>query len=90
MLRHESARFGLDPPEMIAGLGELREDLESAITRGLFAPVDADFLLAAIIGVGLEIAERMMARERPDPEEAATFATALFLGGADALPPKVG
>src|ERR1700722_7910620 len=44
-----------DMPETIAGFEELRADLESAIARGLFAEVDADFLMAAIAGVSFEL-----------------------------------
>lgn len=87
-LRHaaDSTRVRMDTPEVVAGFEELREDLETAIARGLFPPVDADFLMAAIVGVAFEIAERMKNRGTPDPEAAAAFATALFLGGVRALP----
>jgi AcrR family transcriptional regulator len=65
---------------------ELREDLETAIARELFPPVDADYLMAAIVGVAFELAERMLRRQCGDPAEAAAFATALFLGGVRGLP----
>jgi AcrR family transcriptional regulator len=89
-LRHAAdiTRMRLDTPEMIAGFEELREDLESAMAKGLFPPVDADFLMAAFVGVAFEIAERMESHDRPDPQAAAAFATALFLGGVQALPLK--
>ena len=76
----------MDTPEIIAGFEELREDLETAIARGLFPPVDADYLMAAIVGVAFELAERMLRRQCGDPAEAAAFATALFLGGVRGLP----
>src|SRR5579862_1654653 len=39
--RHtEAMRVRMDTPEMIAGFEELREDLEAAIAKGLFPPVD--------------------------------------------------
>ena len=87
-MRHaaDATRVRMDTPEVIAGFEELREDLETAIARGLFPPVDADFLMAAIVGVAFEIAERMENRETSDPEAATAFATALFLGGVRALP----
>ena len=53
---------------------------------GLFPPIDADYLMAAIVGVAFEMAERMLRRENGDTDEAARFATALFLGGVRALP----
>jgi AcrR family transcriptional regulator len=82
----DTLRVRMDTPEIIAGFGELRDDLETAISKGLFPPVDADYLMAAIVGVAFEIAERMLRREDPDPAQAAVFATALFMGGVHALP----
>ena len=87
-MRHaaDATRVRMDTPEVIAGFEELREDLETAIARGFFPPVDSDFLMASIVGVAFEIAERMESRDVPDPAAAAAFATALFLGGVRALP----
>jgi AcrR family transcriptional regulator len=89
-IRHsaDTTRMRLDTPEVIAGFEELREDLENAIARGLFPPVDADFLMASIVGVAFEITERLVRRETPDAAAAAAadFATALFMGGIRALP----
>ena len=87
-IRHtaDTTRVRVDTPEVIAGFEELREDIEKAIQEGLFPPVDADFLMASIVGVAFEMAERMVNRETPDPVAAAQFATALFVGGIRALP----
>jgi AcrR family transcriptional regulator len=87
-IRHsaDTTRMRMDTPEVIAGFEELREDLESAIARGLFPPLDADFLMASIVGVAFEITERLMRRDNPDAAAAADFATALFMGGIRALP----
>src|SRR5215469_4107639 len=82
----DTLRVRMDTPEIIAGFEELRQDLETAIAKGLFPPVDSDFLMAAIVGVAFEIAERMLRREDADPHAAAAFATALFLGGVRELP----
>lgn len=82
----DALRVRMDTPEIVAGFGELREDLETATAKGLFPPVDSDFLMAAIVGVAFELAERMLCRERADPELAAVFATALFLDGIRGLP----
>ncbi len=79
-------RVRMDTPEVIAGFDELREDLESAIARALLPPIDADFLMASIVGVAFEVGERMMLRTAPDPKAAADFATTLFMGGIRALP----
>jgi AcrR family transcriptional regulator len=82
----DTLRVRMDTQEIIAGFAELREDLEAAIAKGLFPPVDADYLMAAIVGVAFEMAERMLRREHTDTDEAAAFATALFMGGVRALP----
>jgi len=82
----DTLRVRMDTAEIIAGFQELREDLETAISKGLFPPVDADFLMAAIVGVAFELAERMLRREFVDTKAAADFATALFMGGIRALP----
>lgn len=87
-IRHaaDTTRVRMDTPEVIAGFEELREDIEGAITKGLFPPIDPDFLMAAIVGVAFEVAERMLRREPHDSTAAAEFATQLFLGGVRALP----
>ncbi|HEY5047828.1 MAG TPA: TetR/AcrR family transcriptional regulator [Rhizomicrobium sp.] len=82
----DTLRVRMDTAEIIAGFEELRQDLEVAISKGLFPPVDADYLMAAFVGVAFEVAERMLRRDNPDPAQAAAFATALFLGGVHALP----
>jgi AcrR family transcriptional regulator len=81
----DTLRVRMDTPEIIAGFEELREDLETAIGKGLFPPVDSDYLMAAIVGVAFELAERMLGRQEPDPAVTAAFATALFLGGVHGL-----
>ena len=87
-IRHaaDTTRMRVDTPEVVAGFEELRNDLEAAIAKGLFAPVNADFLMAAIVGVAFEVAERMLQSEPHDHVAAAAFATALFVGGVRALP----
>jgi AcrR family transcriptional regulator len=82
----DTLRVRMDTPEIIAGFQELREDLETAIGKGLFPPVDADYLMAAIVGVAFEVAERMLRRDDVDTGAAADFATALFMGGIRDLP----
>jgi AcrR family transcriptional regulator len=82
----DTLRVRMDTPEIIAGFQELREDIEAAIAKGVFPPVDADYLMAAIVGVAFEIAERMLRRDDLDTRAAAEFATALFMGGIRALP----
>jgi AcrR family transcriptional regulator len=86
----DGTRLRMDTPEVIAGFNELREDIEAAIAKGLFAPLDADYLTAAFVGVAFEMAGHMRARRPVDPKAAADFATALFLGGLRALPKNAG
>ncbi len=79
-------RTVLDAPAIGTGMVELRDDYEAAAARGLLpASVDVDLLAAAMTGVGVELALRMIEREPVDPEGAAAFATALFMGGIAAL-----
>jgi AcrR family transcriptional regulator len=76
-----TVRALFDEPALGAGLEELRADLDVAIERGLLAPVDTEYLAASMVGVGFEVAVRMLRREPVDPAGAADFATSLFLGG---------
>ena len=82
----EASRFRMDSPEVLAGFAELRQDIEEAIARGLFAPVDAGLLASSIVGLAFELAEQVKAGA--DMQEAARFATALVLGGIGALPAR--
>jgi AcrR family transcriptional regulator len=82
----DTLRVRMDTAEIIAGSQELREDLEAAIAKGLLPPVDADFLMAALVGVAFELAERMLRREFVDTNATAEFAAALFMGGLRVLP----
>lgn len=77
-------RFRIDSPEVLAGFAELREDIAAAMTRGLLPATDAGALGAALTGVAFELAERVKAGA--DVEVMTGFATALFLGGVEALP----
>jgi AcrR family transcriptional regulator len=79
-------RSVLDAPSVGTGMVELRDDYAAAAARGLLpAAVDVDYLTAAMTGVGVELALRMIEREPVDPDGAAVFATRLFLGGIAAL-----
>ena len=59
---------------------DLRADLENAVARGLFLPLDAGALAAALLSVGEEIAARLVA-QGGDAAEATASATMLFLRG---------
>lgn len=78
----------MDTPEVIAGFDELRVDLEIAIKNGVMPDTDADLLMAAMVGVAFEIADQLIKRTDLSVDDAAKFATALFLGGVQALPKR--
>jgi AcrR family transcriptional regulator len=78
----ETSRFRMDSPEVLAGLAELKADIEAAIARGVLPAVDAGFLVAAVAGLAFELAEQVKAGA--EPEAAARFATTLLLGGISA------
>lgn len=82
----DTMRVRMDTPEIIAGFDELRADIIKAIEEGIFPPVDADYLMAALVGVAFEVGEHMLTRDPVDTTAAASFATALFMGGLRALP----
>jgi AcrR family transcriptional regulator len=86
----ELQRVRIDTPEVVAGFDELRADLEIAIGNSVMPDVDPDLLMASIVGVAFEIANHMVARDDVSVDEAAKFATALFLGGVKALPKRRG
>ena len=87
--RHrEIPRVRIDTPEVIAGFDELRVDIENAIEHGVLPPADADLLMASMVGVAFEVAHQMLTRDDVSADDAAKFATALFLGGVQALPRK--
>jgi AcrR family transcriptional regulator len=83
--RPQAVHVRVDTPEVLAGFEELHQDILAAIERGLFPPVDAEYLTAAIVGIGFELAEAMQKRDSPDPEETTRFATQLLLGGLGPL-----
>ena len=75
----------VEDPMLGAGLDELLADLRSAMERGRMPPIDAEYMTAAMAGVGFEVGIRMVEREPVDVEGATAFATALFLGGIERM-----
>jgi AcrR family transcriptional regulator len=79
----QGLRFRMDTPEVLAGIAELKEDIEEAMTRGILPRADAGRLAAAIVGLGFELSQDLNG-----PQDAAVstdFATRLVLGGLGAL-----
>ena len=70
-----------EDPVLGVGVTELARDLAAATERGELPPHDVDLMAAAMTGVALELAGRMLERRPLDPEGPAAFATELFLGG---------
>ena len=66
--------------DLRAGFEDLRTDLESAIARGLFRPLDANALAAALLAAADAIAKRLAA-ENGDAAKATEEATLMFLRG---------
>ena len=73
---------------MVQGFEEIREYIEEDIKDGNLAPVDAEYLMAAVVGVATEIGDRMLMRPDVNAHEAADFATKLLLAGYKGLPQK--
>jgi len=73
---------GLERADLRAGFGDLREDLDSAVARGLFPPLDTGALAAALLAAADEIAGRLL-RDGSDPAHATQAATKLFLCGVE-------
>ena len=66
--------------DLSAGFADLRADLENAVARGLFLPLDVGALAAALLAAADEIGKRLAA-EGGDAAKATEEATLLFLRG---------
>ena len=78
VLRRNAGAFAILPTEALFadGMAEFAEDIE---TWGL-PGVDLDYLSAIIAGAAFQVANRMVERDPPDPEEAAHFMARAVLG----------
>jgi hypothetical protein len=74
-----------DEPTVGAGVQELRDDLAAGSARGCFPDHDVDFMAAAMVGAGFEVAVRMLDRDPPDVDGAVAFVTGIFLAGPQFL-----
>ena len=73
-----------DEPAIGAGMEELRQDLAAGVAAGLLPAHDTDYMAAAMVGAGIELALRMSTRDPPDVEGATALATSLFVAGLKA------
>jgi AcrR family transcriptional regulator len=71
----------MDEPALGAGVHDLEDDLRERVRRGDQAPIDVEYVAAAMAGVGVEVGMRMIERDPPDVEGATELAVALFAGG---------
>lgn len=71
--------------EMKAARESLYSDVRDAINSGILPPIDADYLAAAFLGVGYEMGRRLITKKESDYQQAAVFASALFIGGIPAI-----
>jgi AcrR family transcriptional regulator len=74
-------RSMFDEPTVGAGVEEPREDLQAGIRSGLLPEHDLEYMAAAMVGAGFEVAVRMLERTPPDVEGAVAFVTRIFLAG---------
>ncbi len=74
-----------DEPAIGAGTEELRADLDRAIAGGLVPAHDTEYMAAAMVGAGIELALKMVEREPPDVEGATAMASAIFIAALRAL-----
>jgi AcrR family transcriptional regulator len=94
VLRRNAGAIAILPTEAMfpEGMAELDEDLDQWSLEGDLPGIDLDYLSAAIAGAAFQIANRMVEREPPDPEEAARFTARAVLGviqsvATDSTPP---
>jgi AcrR family transcriptional regulator len=74
-----TVRSLFDEPTVGAGVAELREDLAAGIRSGLIPDHDVEYMAAAMVGAGFEVAVRMLERDPPDVDGAVAFVTGIFL-----------
>ena len=87
VLRRNVGATALLPADSLfgAGMAEFGEDLEMWSASGELPDIDLDYLSAAIAGAAFQVANRLVDRDPPDPEEAARFCTRMVLGTIHAL-----
>lgn len=74
-----------DEPGLLAGVGELEEDLRAAIIAGAMPELDVELMARAMVGAGFEVGVLMLEGDPPDVDHAVAFVTDLFLGGIERM-----
>ena len=72
-----------------AGMAEFAEDLDMWREDGELPGVDLEYLAAAIAGAALQVANSLVERDPPDPDDAARFCSKMVLGTIAALTQNV-
>lgn len=74
--------FAILPAQTVfpEGMAEFSRDLDIWRREGDLPGVDLDYLSSAIAGAAVQVANRMVERDPPDPEEAARFMSKAVIG----------
>jgi AcrR family transcriptional regulator len=87
VLRRNAGLVGVvtDDEILEPGVRELFADLADWSAAGDLPQLDLDYLAAAMVGTGFQVAAELLDREPPDVDAAARFCTRVFMGGIPAL-----
>jgi AcrR family transcriptional regulator len=87
VMRRNAGAIAILPTEVMfsESMADFAEDLELWSREGVLPGVDLDFLSASIAGAAFQIANRMVERDPPDPEDAARFLTRSIVGVIQSL-----
>ena len=78
---HRAIRDLYDANLLAQSFQPLAQDIDQAMVQGLLPRVNMNYLVASFSGVAFEMGLTVAQQEPEDPEAAARFATALFIGG---------
>src|SRR4051795_3408745 len=67
------------------GISELVEDMTAWAADGDIPQAEFDYLATACVGMGFQVATRLVERDPPDVDGATRFCSRMFLGGIRAL-----
>ena len=76
-----AVRQVLDEPILAVVIEELSADLEAAVERGDLPPFEPELMSAALTGASFELAVAVLDKGLATPDQAADFASRLFLAG---------
>ncbi len=76
-----AVRQVLDEPILGVVIEELSADLQAAVDRGDLPPFEPELMSAALTGASLELAVAVLHKGIATPDQAADFASRLFLAG---------